>query len=249
MSKLTNKVAVVTGASKGIGAAIAKHLAGLGASVVVNYASSKSGADKVVDEISKAGGKAVAVQADVAKAADITRLFGETKKAFGKVDILVNNAGIYDFQPLEAVTAEHFHKQFDLNVLGLILTTQEAVKHFPATGGNVVNVSSVVSSRGVPAGSVYSATKAAVDAVTRSLAAELGPRKIRVNSVNPGMVVTEGVTSSGIHESDMRKQIEAVTPLGRIGQPEDIAPAVAYFASEDSSWVTGETLYLTGGYR
>jgi 3-oxoacyl-[acyl-carrier protein] reductase len=249
MSKLANKVAVVTGASKGIGAAIAKHLAGLGASVVVNYASSKSGADKVVDEISKAGGKAVAVQADVAKPADITRLFAETKKAFGKVDILVNNAGIYDFLPLEAITAEHFHKQFDLNVLGLILTTQEAVKHFPAAGGNVVNVSSVVSSRGVPAGSVYSATKAAVDAVTRALAAELGPRKIRVNSVNPGMVVTEGVTSSGIHESDMRKQIEAVTPLGRIGQPEDIAPAVAYFASDDSSWVTGETLYLTGGYR
>jgi 3-oxoacyl-[acyl-carrier protein] reductase len=249
MNKLANKVAVVTGASKGIGAAIAKHLAGLGASVVVNYASSKSGADKVVDEISKAGGKAVAVQADVAKPADITRLFAETKKAFGKVDVLVNNAGIYDFQPLEAITAEHFHKQFDLNVLGLLLTTQEAVKHFPSTGGNVVNVSSVVSSRGVPAGAVYSATKAAVDAVTRSLAAELGPRKIRVNSVNPGMVVTEGFTGAGMHESDMRKHIEAVTPLGRIGQPEDIAPAVAYFASDDSSWVTGETLYLTGGYR
>src|SRR5476649_1611981 len=173
--KLAGKVAVVTGASKGIGAAIAKHLASLGASVVVNYASSKSGADKVVDEITKSGGKAVAVQADVAKGADITRLFAETKKAYGKVDILVNNAGIYDFLPLEAITPEHFHKQFDLNVLGLILTTQEAVKHFPDAGGSVVNVSSVVSSRGVPAGSVYSATKAAVDAVTRSLAAELGP--------------------------------------------------------------------------
>jgi 3-oxoacyl-[acyl-carrier protein] reductase len=249
MSKLANKVAVVTGASKGIGAAIAKHLASLGATVVVNYATSKSGADKVVDEISKAGGKAIAIQADVAKPADITRLFAETKKAFGKVDILVNNAGIYDFRPLEQIDAEHFHKQFDLNVLGLILATQEAVKYFPTTGGNVINLSSVVSSRGVPAGAVYSATKAAVDAVTRSLAAELGPRKIRVNSINPGMVVTEGVTSAGIHESDLRKQIEAVTPLGRIGQPEDIAPAVAYFASDDSSWVTGETLYLTGGYR
>jgi 3-oxoacyl-[acyl-carrier protein] reductase len=247
--KLAGKVAVVTGASKGIGAAIAKNLAAEGASVVVNYSSSKGGADQVVDAISKAGGKAVAVQADVAKPADITRLFAETTKAFGKVDILVNNAGIYDFLPLEAITPEHFHKQFDLNVLGLILATQEAVKHFPATGGNVINVSSVVSSRGVPAGSVYSATKAAVDAVTRALAAELGPRKIRVNSVNPGMVVTEGMTSAGIHESDMRKQIEAATPLGRIGQPEDIAPAVLYFASDDSAWVTGETLYLSGGYR
>lgn len=248
-SKLSGKVAVVTGASKGIGAAIAKHLASLGASVVVNYASSKDGADKVVGEITKGGGKGVAVQADVAKPADITRLFAETKKAFGHVDILVNNAGIYDFAPLELITAEHFHKQFDLNVLGLILTTQEAIKLFPAAGGSVVNVSSVVSSRGVPAGTVYSATKGAVDAVTRSLAAELGPRKIRVNSVNPGMVVTEGVTSAGMHESDMRKQMEAVTPLGRIGQPEDIAPAVAYFASDDSAWVTGETLYLSGGYR
>src|SRR5262249_29801947 len=167
----------------------------------------------------------------------------------GKLDILVNNAGIYDFRPIEQVDAEHFHKQFNLNVLGLILSTQEALKYFPPTGGNVINVSSIVSSRGVPAGSVYSATKAAVDAVTRSLAAELGPRKIRVNSINPGMVVTEGVTGAGIHESDMRKQIEAMTPLGRIGQPEDIAPAVAYFASDDSSWVTGETLYLSGGYR
>src|SRR5882757_9960359 len=247
--KLTGKVAVVTGASKGIGAGIAKSLAAAGAAVVVNYASSKSGADKVVDEISKAGGKAVAVQADVAKSADITRLFAETQKAFGKVDILVNNAGIYDFLPLEAITPEHFHKQFDLNVLGLILTTQEAVKHFPATGGNVINVSSVVSSKAVPAGAVYSGTKAAVDAVTRSLAAELGPRKIRVNAINPGMVVTEGFTSMGIHESDMRKQVEAATPLGRIGQPEDVAPAVLYFASDDSAWVTGETLYLTGGYR
>jgi 3-oxoacyl-[acyl-carrier protein] reductase len=249
MSKLANKVAVVTGASKGIGAAIAKQLAAEGASVVVNYASSKSGADKVVDEISKAGGKAVAVQADVAKPADITRLFAETKKAFGKVDILVNNAGIYEFLPLEQITAEHFRKLFDLNVLGLVLTTQEAVKHFPATGGSVVNVSSVVSSRGVPAGSVYSGTKGAVDSITRALAAELGPRKIRVNAINPGMVVTEGFTSMGIHESDMRKQVEAATPLGRIGQPEDIAPAVTYFASDDSAWVTGETIVLAGGYR
>jgi 3-oxoacyl-[acyl-carrier protein] reductase len=249
MSKLAKKVAVVTGASKGIGAAIARQLAAEGAAVVVNYSSSKSGADKVVDEITKAGGHAVAIQADVAKPSEIARLFAETKKAFGKVDILVSNAGIYEFLPLEQISPEHFHKQFDLNVLGLILTTQEAAKHFPATGGSVVNVSSVVSSRGVPAGTVYSATKAAVDAVTRSLAAELGPRKIRVNSVNPGMVVTEGFTGAGMQESDMRKQVEAMTPLGRIGQPEDVAPAVLYFASDDSAWVTGETLYLTGGYR
>jgi 3-oxoacyl-[acyl-carrier protein] reductase len=247
--KLKGKVAVVTGASKGIGAAIAAHLAAEGAAVVVNYASSKAGADRVVSDITRKGGKAIAVQADVAKKTDIERLFGETKKAFGRLDVLVNNAGVYEFAPLEQVTPQHFHRLFDLNVLGLILATQEAAKYFGPDGGSVVNVSSVVSSYGVPNGSVYSATKAAVDAVTRSLAKELGPRKIRVNSINPGMVETEGFRSAGIHESDMRKQVEAQTPLGRIGQPEDIAPAAVYLASPDSGWVTGETLYISGGMR
>jgi 3-oxoacyl-[acyl-carrier protein] reductase len=247
--KLTGKVAVVTGASKGIGAAIAKALAAEGASVVVNYASSKSGAEKVVSEITASGGKAVVVQADIAKKADINRLFAQTEKAFGQLDVLVNNAGIYEFLPVEQITEEHFHKQFDLNVLGLIFATQEASKHFGPAGGSVINISSVVSTLGVPGTSVYSATKAAVDAVTRSLAKELGPRKIRVNSINPGMVETEGTHSTGIMQSDARKQTEATTPLGRIGQPQDVAPAVVFLASADSSWITGETLYITGGLR
>jgi 3-oxoacyl-[acyl-carrier protein] reductase len=247
--KLAGKVAVVTGASKGIGASIATHLAAEGAAVVVNYSSSKEGADRVVGEIVRKGGKAVAVQANVAKPADIQRLFSETKKAFGKLDILVNNAGIYEFTPLEAITEEHFHKHFNLNVLGLILTSQEAVKHFGADGGNIINISSVAATAGLPGTSVYSATKAAVDAVTKSLAKELGPRKIRVNSINPGMVETEGVHSAGIADSDFRKQTEAQTPLGRIGQPQDIAPAAVFLASSDSSWITGETLYISGGLR
>jgi 3-oxoacyl-[acyl-carrier protein] reductase len=247
--KLAGKVAVVTGASKGIGAAIAEHLAAEGAAVVVNYASSKAGADRVVGAITGKGGKAVAVQGDVSKPADIKRLFAETVKAFGKVDVLVNNAGMYEFAPLEAVTPEHFHKQFDLNVLGLLLATQEAVKHFGASGGSVINLSSVVSTSAPPAGSVYSGTKAAVDAVTRSLAKELGPRKIRVNSINPGMVETEGVHAAGISGSDFEKQYVAHTPLGRIGQPRDIAPAAVFLASSDSDWITGETFYIAGGYR
>jgi 3-oxoacyl-[acyl-carrier protein] reductase len=247
--KLAGKVAVVTGASKGIGAAIAKQLAAEGASVVVNYASSKTGAEQVVADINGTGGKAIAVQGDVAKQADIKRLFAEAKKAFGQLDILVNNAGIYDMLPLEKITEEHFHKHFNLNVLGLVLTMQEAVKHFGLEGGSIINTSSVVSTLGIPGGSVYSATKAAVDAVTRSLAKELGPRKIRVNSINPGMVETEGTHSAGIIESDFRKQVEATTPLGRIGQPQDVAPAVAFLASSDSSWITGETLYISGGFR
>ncbi len=247
--KLAGKVAVITGASKGIGAAIAKHLAAEGAAVVVNYAASKAGAEKVVAEIAASGGKAIAVQADVAKKADVNRLFAETKKAFGQLDILVNNAGIYEMFPLEQITEEHFHNQFNLNVLGLILATQEATKHFGPGGGSVINTSSIVSTLGVPGGSVYSATKAAVDAVTRSLAKELGARKIRVNSINPGMVETEGTHSAGIMASDFRKQTEATTPLGRIGQPQDIAPAVVFLASSDSSWITGETLYITGGLR
>jgi len=247
--KLSGKVAVVTGASKGIGASIAKHLAAEGAAVVVNYASSKAGADKVVAEITGKGGKAVAIQADVAKKADVDRLFAESKKAFGALDILVNNAGIYEFAPLEGVTEEHFHRQFNLNVLGLILTTQEGVKQFGPAGGSIVNISSVASSAAPPTGSVYSATKAAVDAVTKSLAKELGPRNIRVNASNPGMVETEGVHSAGIADSDFRKQVEATTPLGRIGQPQDIAAAAVFLASADSAWITGETLVIAGGYR
>ncbi len=247
--KLAGKVAVVTGASKGIGASIALHLAAEGASVVVNYSSSKEGADRVVGEITGNGGKAVAVQANVAKEVDVRRLFAETKKAFGTLDILINNAGIYDFAPLENVTPEHFHKQFDLNVLGLLLASQEATKLFGTKGGCIDNISSVVSTLAPANGSVYSATKAAVDAVTKSLAKELGPRKIRVNSLNPGMIETEGFHAAGIGESDMRKQVEATTPLGRIGQPVDIATVAVFLASPDSGWITGETLYVAGGYR
>src|SRR5271155_1899200 len=210
--KLSGKVAVVTGASKGIGASIALHLAAEGAAVVVNYASSKEGADRVVGEIVRKGGKAIAVQANVANQADIQRLFSETKKAFGQLDILVNNAGIYEFAPIEDVTAEHFHKMFDLNVLGLILASQEAVKHFGPAGGNIINISSLVAAMPLPSASVYSATKAAVDAVTKSLAKELGPRKIRVNSLNPGMIETEGVRTAGILGTDFHKQILAQTP-------------------------------------
>ena len=247
--QLTGKVAVVTGASKGIGASIAAHLAAAGASVVVNYASSKSGADRVVGEITAKGGKAVAVQADVSKPDDIQRLFAETKKAFGKLDILINNAGVYEFAPLDQITPAHFHKQFDLNVLGLILTTQEAVKYFGPEGGNIVNISSVVVSLTPPGGTVYSGTKAAVEAVTKTLAKELGPKKIRINNVNPGMVETEGVHAAGLSAGDFRKQIESQTPLGRIGQPVDIAPAVVFLVSPDSGWITGESLFIAGGLR
>ena len=245
--KLAGKVAVVTGASKGIGASIAKHLAAEGAAVVVNYSSSKTGADAVVSEVTKEGGKAVAVQANLAKSADIDRLFSETKKAFGHIDILVNNAGVYEFSAIEEVTKDHFSKQFDLNVLGLLLATQAAVKQFGSAGGSIINISSVVSKMGFPNASVYSATKGAVDALTRSLAKELGPRKIRVNAINPGMVETEGFHAAGIGESEMRKQVEGQTPLGRIGQPEDIATAAVFLASPDSAWVTGETLTISGG--
>jgi len=247
--KLSGKVAVVTGASKGIGASIAQHLAAAGASVVVNYSSSKEGADRVVSEIVGKGGKAIAVHANVSKSEDIQRLFAETKKAYGKLDILVNNAGIYEFAPLEQITPEHFHKQFNLNVLGLLLTTQEAVKLIGPEGGSIINISSVVVSVTPPGGSVYSGTKAAVDAVTRTLAKELGPRKIRINSINPGMVETEGVHAAGMADGDFRKQIESQTPLGRIGQPGDIAPAAVFLASEDSGWISGETFTIAGGLR
>jgi len=247
--RLTGKVAVVTGASKGIGAAIAKELAAEGAAVVVNYSSSKAGADKVVAEIMKGGGKAVAAQADVAKQADIERLFAETKKSFGRLDVLVNNAGIYEFSPLGDITEEHFHKQFNLNVLGLILAAQAAAKLFDSTGGSIVNISSVVSTLAFPNASVYSGTKGAVDSITRSLATELGPRGIRVNAIRPGMVETEGTHTAGIAESEMRKQVEAQTPLGRIGRPHDIAGAAVFLASDASAWITGETFVISGGYR
>jgi len=247
--KLENKVAVVTGASKGIGASIAKNLAAEGAAVVVNYASSKTGADKVVAEITALGGKAIAVQGDVSKKADIERLFAETKAAYGKVDILVNNAGIYEFAPLEAITEEHFYKQYNLNVLGLLLTTQEAVKLIGPEGGSIINISSVISTYTSPGSAVYSGTKAAVDALTKVLSKELGTRQIRVNAINPGMVETEGVHSAGIAEGDFRKQVESQTPLGRIGQPQDIASAAVFLASADSSWVTGETFIVAGGLR
>lgn len=249
MKRLKGKVAIVTGASKGIGAAIAEHLAAEGAAVVVNYASSKSGADAVVARIQQKEGKAIAVQADVSSADAIRRLFAEARMAFGTVDILVNNAGIYEFKPLEAITEEHFHRQFNLNVLGLLLASQEAAKQFGPNGGNIINISSVVATLGVPHGSVYSATKAAVDAITRSLAKELGPRKIRVNSINPGMVESEGFHATGIAGSDFHRQVEAQTPLGRIGQPSDIAPAAVFLASDDSSWITGESFFISGGNR
>jgi 3-oxoacyl-[acyl-carrier protein] reductase len=249
MSNLTGKVAVVTGASKGIGASIAEYLAAAGASVVVNYSSSKEGADAVVKKIKGEGGKAIAVQGNVAKPEDIKKLFKESVAAYGKVDVLINNAGIYEFLPLEAITPEHFHKQFDLNVLGLLLTTQEAVKHFGPDGGTILNIGSIVGPMPAPMGSVYSATKAAVDAVTVSLSKELGPKKIRVNSLNPGMVDTEGYRAAGLAESAERKYVEAGTPLGRIAQPDDIAKAAVFFASDDSGWLTGQIVVAAGGFR
>jgi 3-oxoacyl-[acyl-carrier protein] reductase len=247
--KLNGKVAVVTGASKGIGAEIAKELAAHGASVVVNYSAAKSDADKIVDEITKSDGKAVAVQANVTKKSEVQRLLADAKKAFGKIDILVNNAGVYEFVPLEDVTEQQFHRLFDTNVLGMILVTQEALKHFNPNGGSIINLGSLASSLTPPTAVVYNATKGAVDAITRTLAKELGPRKIRVNSINPGMVVTEGSVAGGFTEGEFRKMFESQAPLGRVGQPDDIAPAVVFFASDDSKWVTGETLRIAGGLR
>jgi 3-oxoacyl-[acyl-carrier protein] reductase len=247
MSKLKGKVAVVTGASKGIGAAIAKQLAADGAQVVVNYSSSREAAETVVSDIAKAGGKAVAIGGSVADEGNINRLFAETQRIFGRVDILVNNAGIYSFAPIEQVTQEDYRRQYDTNVLGLLLTTKAALPHFPAEGGSVINISSVVSTLAPAASAVYSSTKGAVDTITKSLAKELGPRKIRVNAVNPGYVVTEGTKSAGITGSDFEKQAIAETPLGRAGQPEDIAPPVAFLASDDARWITGETIFVSGG--
>ena len=248
MSRLSGKVAVITGASKGIGASIAEHFGAEGAHVVVNYASSKEAADKVVERITAKGGKAIAVQGDVSKPEDIARLFAETKQHFARVDILVNNAGVYDFAPLEAITPEHFHRLFNLNVLGLLLTTQEAVKHIGPEGGSIINISSVVGPMPVGMGSVYSATKAAVDAITVSLSKELGPKNIRVNSLNPGMVETEGLHAVGFAESDFRKMAEKQTPLGRIAQPADIGKAALFYASDDSAWVTGNIMLAAGGF-
>ena len=248
MSELKGKVAIVTGASKGIGAAIAKGLAAAGASVVVNYASSGKGADRVVTEISGKGGKAIAVQADVSKAADVRRLFDETKKAFGSFDVLVNNAGVYAFAPIEEVTEDEFHRQFNTNVLGVLLTSREAMKYFGPGGGSVINISSIASTSPPAAAVVYSATKAAVDTITRALAMELGPRKIRVNAINPGGVETEGVHSLGIIGTEFEKQMVARTPLGRLGQPDDIASVAVFLASEASGWITGETIAAGGGF-
>jgi 3-oxoacyl-[acyl-carrier protein] reductase len=245
--KLKGRVAVVTGASKGIGAAIAKQLAADGASVVVNYASSREGAQKVVAEITEAGGKAIAVGASVASQAEIDDLFAETRRTFGKVDILVNNAGIYSFAPLEEVTATEYNRLYDTNVLGLLLTTKAALPLFPPEGGSVVNISSVASTLAPPTTSVYSSTKGAVDTITKALAKELGSRNIRVNSINPGFVVTEGTHTAGIAGSDFERGAVATTPLGRAGRPEDIAPPVSFLASDDARWITGETIFVSGG--
>ena len=246
--KLEGKVAVVTGASKGIGAAIARQLGAEGASVVVNYASSKEGADKVVNEIVSKSGKAIAVQGDVSKQADIDKLFAETKKAYKNLDILVNNAGVYEFAPLEAVTEASFHKLFNLNVLGLLLTTQAAAKHF-GEGASVINIGSGVSRITPPNSAVYTATKGAVDAITGVLSRELGAKKIRVNSINPGIVETEGTTSAGFIGSDFEKGLVSQTPLGRAGQPDDIGAVAVFLASDDSRWITGEQILATGGLR
>ncbi|HEY4087598.1 MAG TPA: glucose 1-dehydrogenase [Bryobacteraceae bacterium] len=249
MSKLTGNVAVVTGASKGIGAGIAKGLADAGAAVVVNYASSKEGADRVVAEISNRGGRAIAIQGDVSKAEDVRRLFAETEKVFGSLGVLVNNAGVFQFDPLESVTEDEFHREFNTNVLGLILTTQEAARHFGVEGGSVINIGSIASSSAPPMSVVYSASKSAVDAVTRVLAKELGGRRIRVNSINPAGIETEGTHRLGIMEGDFKKQLVQQTPLGRVGQPEDIASIAVFLASPESGWLTGETVTASGGYR
>jgi 3-oxoacyl-[acyl-carrier protein] reductase len=249
MSELTGKVAIVTGASKGIGASIAKSLGAAGAAVVVNYASSKAGADRVVAEIKADGGKAIAIQGDVAKGDDVRRLFAEAKKAFGAPHVLVNNAGVYDFRPIENVTEDEFHREFNTNVLGPILTIQEALKHFGPDGGSVINISSVASTAAPPNSVVYSSTKGALDTVARVLGKELGSRNIRVNTIAPGGVETEGTHSAGIIGSDFEKQMVAGTPLGRLGQPDDIARVAVFLASDNSRWLTGEKITASGGFR
>jgi 3-oxoacyl-[acyl-carrier protein] reductase len=249
MGKLNGKVAVVTGSSKGIGASIAEHLAAEGASVVVNYAKSRAGADAVVARIKERGGKAIAVQGDVARSEDIQHLFSETKKAYGKLDILVNSAGIYEFAPLEAITPEHIQKHLNVNVVGLLLTTQAAVKLIGPEGGSIINIGSIVGPMPAPQASAYSASKAAVDAITVSLSQELGPRKIRVNSLDPGMVETDGLRASGLDEGAFREQQGRETPLGRIAQPEDIALAATFLAGDDARWITGQVIIAAGGKR
>jgi 3-oxoacyl-[acyl-carrier protein] reductase len=248
MSSLQGKIALVTGASKGIGAAIARELAARGAAVAVNYSGSKAAAEKLVAQIETAGGKAIAVQANVGDPASIQPLVDAVATQLGPIDILVNNAGIYEFGPLEQITPEHFHKQFNINVLGLLLVTQAAVARFNPLGGAIVNIGSVVGKMAFPNASVYSATKGAVDSITVSLSKELGAKKIRVNALNPGMIETEGTHGAGFIGSDFEKVTEAETPLGRIGQPQDVATAAAFLASEDSGWLNGQTIYAAGGF-
>ena len=246
-TELAGKVAVVTGASKGLGAAIAKRLAAAGASVVVNYASSRAGADAVVAEIVQEGGKAVAVGGSVAVEAEVAALFAQAKDAYGKVDILVNNAGVFAFVPLEQITPEEYKRQFDINVLGVLLATKAALPLFPEAGGSVINISSVVSRMAPPTHAIYSATKAAVDTITKSLAKELGPRGIRVNAVNPGLIVTEGTQANGYDSGEFAAMVIAATPLGRLGQPDDVALPVVFLASDAARWITGDTLFVSGG--
>lgn len=247
MGKLTNKVAVVTGSSKGIGAAIAKRFAAEGASVVVNYSTSREGAEKVVKEIESRGGKAIAVGANLSKEDEITHLFEETKKAFGKVDILVNNAGKYSFAALDAIDDGHFRQLYDTNVFALLFATKAALPLFPAEGGSVINVGSVVSSLAPPNSVVYVSSKAAVDAATKVLVKELAPRKIRVNSINPGMIETEGLHAAGVPGSPMEQMVVSITPLGRVGQPDEIAGPAVFLASDDSRYITGDILFVSGG--
>ena len=249
MDRLQGKVAVVTGASKGIGAGIARALGAAGASVVVNYASDKAGANKIVADIKDKGGKAVAVQGDVSKAAEVKQLFEQTKKAFGKLDVLVNNAGVFNFAPIEETNEAEYQRQFGVNVLGPLLATREALPLFGPQGGSIINISSIVSRMGIPGSSIYAGTKGALDSITLVLASELGPRKIRVNSINPGMVESEGTHAAGFIGGDFQKNIEAQAPLGRIGQPEDIAKVAVFLASDESSWLTGERISASGGHR
>jgi 3-oxoacyl-[acyl-carrier protein] reductase len=249
MGKLQGKVAVVTGASKGIGAGIARALGAAGASVVVNYASDKVGADKAVADIKAKGGQAVAVQGDVAKPAEVKRLFEETRKAFGKLDVLVNNAGVFKFAPIEETSETEFQRQFGINVLGPLLATREALPLFGSEGGSVINISSIVSRMGIPGSAIYAGTKGALDTITQVLASELGPRKIRVNSINPGMVESEGTHAAGFIGGEFQKNIETSAPLGRIGQPEDVAKVAVFLASDDSGWLTGERISASGGHR
>jgi 3-oxoacyl-[acyl-carrier protein] reductase len=248
MSKLTGKVAVVTGASKGIGAGIARALGAAGASVVVNYASDKAGAEKAVADIKAKGGKAIAVQGDVSKAEDVKRLFAESAKAFGKLDVLVNNAGVFKFTPITDVTEEDFHRQYGINVWGLLQTTREALPHLN-DGGSIINISSIVSRMSIPGSTIYAGTKGAVDTITQVLAAELGPRRIRVNSINPGMVESEGTHAAGMIGSPMQANVEQTAPLGRIGQPEDVAKVAVFLASDEAGWLTGERISASGGHR